>query len=205
MTNTWDERYSEPGAAFGDRPNDFLASQEQLIRSSGGRRALCLGEGEGRNALWLAQMGFAVTAVDLSLVGLNNARARATRLGVAIQTVQADLSHWQIAPDKWDLIVSIFCHLPPETRARVHQSVVAGLAPGGLYILESYGPSQLGRKTGGPSDVSMLASAEQLTKELYGLDFLTRREVSRDVTEGQRHTGMADVVQIVAVKGRSKE
>lgn len=195
----WDERYSREGWAYGDQPNDFLRSQEQLIRS-GGRRTLCIGEGEGRNAIWLAQLGLEVTAIDLSPVGLKKAGERASRLGLSITTIVADLATWRFEPGAWDLIVSIFCHLPPDLRSRVHRGVVEGLAPNGLFITELYRPSQLTRGTGGPPDPILLASAEELKPDLDGLRFLHLEELSRDVIEGRYHTGIADVVQIVARK-----
>jgi SAM-dependent methyltransferase len=201
MNYVWDERYSEPGKSFGEQPNDFLASQRPIILNAG-KRALCLGEGEGRNALWLAQMGFDVTAVDLSAVGLRNAADRAAKLSLSLTTVQADLAVWQIEPDRWDLIVSIFCHLPSVTRGTLYRNVGSGLSTDGLFILEAYTPSQLARGTGGPSDPDFLANGAQLRTELPGIDFLEMREISRDVREGQRHTGMADVVQIVGRKHR---
>lgn len=199
LTKTWDERYSQDGLAFGDQPNAFLHSQEERIRA-GGRRALCLGEGEGRNAIWLAQLGLDVTAVDLSSVGLSKAMERASELGLSLHSVQADLSDWQIQTEGWDLIVSIFCHLLPDIRAHVHRRVVKGLAKNGLFILEAYTPSQIARGTGGPPDARRLPTAGELGRELEGLHLLESREISRDVVEGRLHTGIADVVQIVAQK-----
>jgi SAM-dependent methyltransferase len=195
----WDERYAQEGLAYGEDANSFLVSQEQRIRA-GGRRALSLAEGEGRNAVWLASLGLEVTAVDLSIVGLQKASARAKQLGLSIRAVEADLGKWVIEPDHWDLIVSIFGHLPREVRASLYQQVVRGLAKGGLFILEAYTPSQITRGTGGPKDLSYLPSEADLRRELQGLHFLECREISREVIEGRYHTGIADVVQIVAQK-----
>lgn len=203
VTNLWDERYSQERLSFGDKPNDFLRSQEQLILA-GGKRALCLGEGEGRNAIWLAQLGLDVTAVDLSSVGLRKAAEWVSRLGLTIKTVHADLNTWQFEPGGWDLIVSIFCHLPADVRANVHGKVLTGLAVNGLFIAEAYTPSQVKRGTGGPPDPRLMATAEQLAHELEGLHFIEIQELSRDVTEGHRHTGLADVVQVVA-QNRTKD
>ena len=199
LRKMWNERYSREGLAFGDQPNDFLRSQEERILA-GGKRALCLGEGHGRNAIWLAKLGLNVTAVDLSAVGLSKAVEWAAGLGLEISAVEADLRDWDIQPDSWDVIVSIFCHMPSAIRAHVHRGVVRGLADGGLFILEAYTPSQIGRGTGGPSDPDMLPTAALLAPELAGLDVLEVREITRNVLEGRSHTGISDVVQLVAQK-----
>ena len=199
MSNVWDKRYEEAGKAFGEQVNTFLEAQQPILALCG-KRALCLGEGEGRNAIWLAQAGFSVTAVDLSSVGLQHAAKRAEQLGVTLQTVQADLTEWPIEEGAWDLVVSIFCHLPESVRGSIYGKVIRGMAPGAYFIAESYRPSQIARGTGGPSDARLLVTAAQLREELAGLEFLHLVEMSREVLEGALHTGISDVVQVVARK-----
>lgn len=191
----WEARYAEAGYAFGTRPNDFL--RENVDRLPPGR-LLCLAEGEGRNAVWLAQRGYDVTAVDLSARGLEKARRLAAERRVRITTVQADLATFHIRAGEWKGIVSIFAHVPSPVRRRVHASVVSGLAPGGVFLLEAYRPEQAGRGTGGPPDDDRLVNLERLRGELGALDWLVAREVERDVVEGRCHTGRASVVQLVA-------
>ena len=192
----WDERYAQPGFAYGDQPNEFLVSAAGNIPAGG--RVLCLGEGEGRNAVFLAGLGHRVVAVDQSAVGLAKARQLAERRGVAIETVQADLSRFAIEPGAWAGVVSIFCHLPTAIRIPLHRAVVSGLAPGGAFILEAYTPAQLGRGTGGPQDPDMLPTLAGLIEELAGLEFVHARELEREVREGVYHTGLASVVQVIA-------
>lgn len=191
----WDERYSQPGFAYGTDPNDFLASVADRLPPG---PVLTLGEGEGRNAVFLAGLGHEVVAVDQSAVGLAKTRARANERGVPVQTMQADLRDYLIEPGAWAGIVSIFCHLPPSIRVPLHAAVVRGLRPGGVLILESYTPRQLGRGTGGPPSAELLVSLDDLTRELAGLEFLHAGELEREVREGAYHTGLASVVQVVA-------
>ncbi len=193
----WDERYAEPGWAFGDQPNDFLREMAQRLPRG---RVLCLAEGEGRNAVFLATLGHDVTGVDLSPVGLVKARELAATRGVSIHTEVADLATWPIEPGAWQGIVSIFAHVPPEVRGPLHRAVVAGLAPGGVLVLEAYRPGQEERGTGGPSDASRFMTLDVLRRELAGLEFEVGRELEREVIEGRYHTGRADVVQVVARK-----
>jgi SAM-dependent methyltransferase len=194
----WDARYSAPGFAYGNEPNDFLVSVADRLPPG---PVLMIGEGEGRNAVFLAGRGHEVVAVDQSEVGLVKARRRAEERGVRVQTQQADLRNFPIQSGAWAGIVSIFCHLPPSIRVPLHAAVVRGLHPGGVFILEAYTPQQLGRGTGGPQSLEMLASLDDLTRELAGLEFLHARELEREVREGAYHSGLASVVQLVAQRG----
>lgn len=191
----WDERYSQPGFAYGTQPNDFLASVAAQIPEG---PVLTIGEGEGRNAVFLAGLGYKVVAVDQSEPGLSKLRRQAEERGLCIQTHQADLAHYSIVPNAWAAIVSIFCHLPPAIRVPLHTAVVEGLRSGGVFVLEAYTPLQLTMGTGGPSSPDLLLSLEVLSNELRGLDFVEAREINREVCEGTFHTGMASVVQLVA-------
>lgn len=169
-------------------------------RLPSGGRVLSLAEGEGRNAVYLAGLGHAVTAVDQSAVGLEKARRLAAARGVTIETDAADLAEYAVAPDAWDGVVSVFCHVPAPVRRRLYRSVAAGLKPGGVLILEAYRPAQLRFKTGGPPTADLLPTLHDLKNELAGLDFLHAVETERDVVEGTFHTGRAAVVQVVARK-----
>jgi len=191
----WDARYAESGFAFGTEPNDFL--REQAWRIPPGP-VLCLAEGEGRNAVWLAEQGYDVTAMDQSAVGLEKAKRLAGERGVRITTLVADLDNFDLAPEAWRGIVSIFAHVLPDVRRRVHAQVPASLARGGVLLLEAYRPEQIGRGTGGPSDDERMMNLERLRAELPGLEWIVAREVDREVNEGHRHSGMASVVQVVA-------
>ena len=193
----WDKRYSGDDYAYGIEPNDFLV--EMLDRLPTGK-VLCLAEGEGRNAVWLAEQGYQVTAVDASEVGLQKARKLAKKHGVDITTVHADLSDFEIKPEHWDVIVSIFCHLPPELRRKVHQKCVQGLRPGGLLLLEAYTPAQLEHDTGGPPSSVMMMGKNAISTELEGLEFLHLLECEREIHEGEFHNGMGAVVQVLARK-----
>ncbi|HEY7118223.1 MAG TPA: class I SAM-dependent methyltransferase, partial [Tepidisphaeraceae bacterium] len=144
-SHRWDERYGQPGFAYGDAPNDFLMAVAGRIPPG---PVLMLGEGEGRNGVYLAGLGYDVVAVDQSEVGLAKARRRAEERGVRIRTQQADLAHFVIEPGAWAGVVSIFCHLPPAIRVPLHAAVVRGLRPGGVFVLEAYTSRQLGRGTG---------------------------------------------------------
>jgi len=194
----WDERYAGERYFYGTEPNEFLRANTRVIPAGG--RVLCLGEGEGRNSVFLAGLGYSVVALDQSEVGLAKALQLARARGVLITTQPADLASYRIDPGYWDAIVSIWCHLPSAMRSRVHAQVVSGLKPGGVYLLEAYRPEQLNFGTGGPKSADMLPTLAQLRTELAGLTFEHAAELERDVQEGQGHSGRSAVVQVLARK-----
>ncbi len=194
-TAFWDERYTAEEYVYGEVPNAFVAAMAQQIPDG---RVLCLAEGEGRNAAFLARLGYRVTALDQSAIGLTKALRLAETSGVVIETLHADLESYQIMPDAWAGIVATFAHLPPPLRRKVHAAVVQGLKPGGVFIMEAYTPAQLELGTGGPKIPELLMTLNNLREELFGLEFIVAREIERDVTEGDYHHGLGAVVQILA-------
>ena len=195
--NMWDERYDTPDYVYGTEPNAFLVEVADRIPKG---PVLCIGEGEGRNAVYLARKGYDVTAVDSSVVGLEKARKLAEKNRVTVETVHADLAGFVVEPGRWAGIVSVFCHLPRHIRARVHRRCVAGLVPGGAFVLEAYSPRQLEYKTGGPPNIELLMDLESLLVELAGLRFERAEETIREVREGRFHKGPGAVVRILGVK-----
>jgi SAM-dependent methyltransferase len=194
----WNERYDTEEYVYGTEPNDFLVSMADRIPREG--KVLSLGEGEGRNAVYLARLGYQVTAVDQSSVGLKKAERLAADNGVSIRTIVANLAEFQIEEESWDGIVSFFCHMSREVRAGIFRQAAAGLMPGGVFILEAFTPEQLEYGTGGPSAAELMMTAKDLREELKGLDFPVAEELIRDVSEGVHHQGKAAVVQILGVK-----
>lgn len=193
----WDERYSADDYVFGKEPNRFLA--ENFTRIPKGK-VLCLAEGEGRNAVFLARQGYDVTAVDSSAVGLAKARRLAEEHGVQIRLVCADLAGYDLGVDQWEGIVSIFCHLSPDVRRPLHARLPTALKRGGVLLLEAYTPAQLAHRTGGPSNVERMMTASDLATELPGLVFHRLQELEREVVEGSYHRGKSAVVQLIAEK-----
>ena len=196
--DSWDERYGTAGYYYGTEPNEFLREHCSLIRRGGD--VLCLAEGEGRNAVFLAQQGFRPVAVDQSAVGLKKAEQLAADRGVRIETIVADLDGYRIEAGRWDGIVSIWCHLPAMLRAAVHRQVVAGLKIDGVFLLEAYTPAPLRYGTGGPRTADLLPTLASLRQELEGLELVHAMERERTVHEGGGHTGLSAVVQLVAYR-----
>jgi len=197
MKKMWDEEYNVEHYVYGIEPNIFLAENVRVIPKG---NVLSLAEGEGRNAVFLAKQGYTVTAVDVSSVGLAKAKKLAEENNVSINFVHADLEQYDMGQEKWDGIVSIFCHFPKEARRKLYSKVISGLKDNGVFLLEAYTPSQLLHGTGGPPSEDMLVSKEKLTEELKGLNFNHLIELERAVLEGTNHTGIGSVLQFIGSK-----
>jgi 2-polyprenyl-3-methyl-5-hydroxy-6-metoxy-1,4-benzoquinol methylase len=194
----WNQRYSGEDYFYGTSPNAFVAESAGLIPAG---PVLCLAEGEGRNAAFLASRGHSVTAMDQSSAGLAKARRLAAARGVTINFVAGDLADFVINPGTWAGIVATFAHLPQPLRRDVHRRVAEGLRPGGVYLLEAYTPEQVKYKTGGPvNQPELLMQLADLRKELAGLELVVARELVRDVNEEPGHRGLSAVVQVAARK-----
>jgi cyclopropane fatty-acyl-phospholipid synthase-like methyltransferase len=194
----WDERYAGDELVYGEAPNEFLASMADRLPING--QALDIAAGEGRNALFLASRGLDVFAMDQSAVGMQKAERLAHQRGLRLRTQAIDLQDFIAAPNSFDVVSSIFVHLPRELGAVVHQRVRSWLKPGGVFLLEAYAPDQIERDTGGPKDPSLLAPLEVILAELDGLEIEHQAALVRNVTEGPFHTGDASVVQVLARK-----
>ncbi|HJW81173.1 MAG TPA: methyltransferase domain-containing protein [Acidiferrobacterales bacterium] len=194
-TDFWNSRYAEPGYAYGTEPNAFLVSQKKYLKSGG--KALAVADGEGRNGVWLAQQGLDVLSVDASEVGLRKTQELAADRGVAIRTEKADLTTWQWPEQKFDVVVAIYVHFPPEVRARMHRCMFEALKPGGILILEAFTPAQLNYKSGGPPVAEMLYSADMLRIDFAGGEILLIEEAIAELAEGKYHRGPGAVVRLV--------
>lgn len=190
----WNHRYALPGWAYGTEPNDFVREVAPLLEGP----VLCLGEGEGRNAVFLAQRGLEVTALDLSPKALEKAQGLARERGVRLTTLEADLADFALGEAKWGAIVSIWCHLPPWLRSRVHRDVARALRPGGRFVLEAYTPAQLQFDTGGPKSLELLFPPDEVKAELAGLTLERFDAKEREVQEGEWHRGRSAVLQVLA-------
>lgn len=191
----WDERYGREEWVYGKEPNEFLVAHADRIPLG---KVLSLGEGEGRNAIFLASRGHRVTAVDSSIEGLKKVERLARERGVEVETVHADLATWTPPEGAFVGVISIFCHLPPDVRRRTHRAAARALAPGGVLLLEAYRPAQLAFMTGGPKDVAMLYTLDDLRDDFAELTIDHAVELEREVREGLLHTGQAATVQLIA-------
>lgn len=191
----WNERYTTTKYLYGTEPNTFLVENAHLLCGP----VLSLSEGEGRNAVFMASRGLHVLGVDCSEVGLEKAQSLAKSRGVVIEFEVADLAEFQPKERHFGSVVSLSAHLPSAIRRKLYPLVEKALKPNGIVLLEAYSENQLARNTGGPKDIDMLMSVEKLRQEFPKLKPILVREIDREVAEGEGHTGMASVVQYIAI------
>lgn len=193
-----DERYQTPEYIFGDQPCQWLIMNQHRLPQSG--EALALGDGDGRNGVFLAEFGLQVTSVDLAEVGLTKARDLAKRRGVAIKTVQADLEDYEVDPESQDLIISIYYNLLDSIRKLVQERAEVALKPGGLFILEAFHHLQLKYQSGGPKTNDLLYDLDVLINDFQTLQILDAFDGLCYFDEGSRHSGLGHIIRLVLQK-----
>lgn len=194
--NFWDQQFSVAGFKYGTAPNAFLRQQANCLTPHS--RIVLPGDGEGRNSVWLAEQGHQVLALDSSAVGLQKAQALAQERGVSINTQCCDLADWVPDAGAFDAVVLTFVHLPPTLRALAHGRLAQALRPGGHLLLEAFHPQQLGRSSGGPKQLELLYTAQQLAADFSpALETCLLEEIEVELDEGPGHQGWAWVTRCV--------
>lgn len=194
----WDERFSQSEYVFGEKPNSFVEERYTILEPHG--NVLVLGDGEGRNGVFLARMGAKVTSVDQSEEGLKKAQALAKRYKKTITTIHGTLPDVELELGVWDAVVLIYLHLPETTRKAVHKLAVDALKPGGILLLEAFTPEQLHYQSGGPQDASRLYTQAMLKEDFKDLQIDGIVEMETTLHEGAGHVGPAHVVRVIAAK-----
>ena len=192
----WDDRFQADEYIYGAQPNDFVVDAAATWLDAP-QEVLDLGVGEGRNAVYLAQQGHTVTAVDYSAQGLRKTRRLADEKGVQVETIEADVREW--VPDRdWDAIVVTFLHLPPAARPPLYRRLRASLRPGGVLIAEWFRPEQRTQNytSGGPPDPNMMVTADELRTH-FDEAGIEQMAIAEPILEEGMHQGPAATVQFV--------
>ncbi len=174
----WDRRYEDRELLWGAGPNRFVA-QEVSQLSPG--RALDLATGEGRNAIWLAERGWRVDAIDYSPVGLDRARRLAAERGVDVTFIEADLTTCQLARRAYDLVLVVYLHLPWAEMQPILQRAANAVAPGGTFLCVGHDLTNLDAGYGGPQSPEVLTTPETVAAALSDLDIQRAEVVKRPV------------------------
>ena len=194
----WDDRFAREGYFFGTDPAAFLRREAHRLPS--GARVLCVAEGEGRNAVWLAGQGHRVTAFDASPVGVEKAHRLAAARGVEPELHVADVDGWDWSR-QFDAVVAIFIQFaPPEMRGRIFAGLRQAVAPGGLLMLHGYTPRQVEYGTGGPPHAENMYTAAMLEGAFGGFDIISLTEYEDVIAEGQGHAGRSALIDLIARK-----
>ncbi len=197
-TNFWDTRFGQEEFVYGREPNAFLAEHHLVFPK--GARVLSLGEGEGRNAVFLARQGYDVTALDSSEAGMRKLSTLASQGGVLVSQRLEDMSRADLGVSRWNGIVNIFAHLPFAERQELYVKIRAALKGGGVFLSECFSPRQLDYESGGPRDANLLIELDELLKAFEGFEILLAEETGVTLDEGPFHQGPASVIRFVARK-----
>jgi 2-polyprenyl-3-methyl-5-hydroxy-6-metoxy-1,4-benzoquinol methylase len=198
MKSLWDDRFAGEEYIYGEQPNKFFATCLSELNPG---KLLLPGEGEGRNAVWAARLGWDVTAIDYSVAGRAKALQLAQRNNVDFTDyLIGNLEDYKPGAEKFDAIAFVYIHLPPALRTKVHHALVKALKPGGRIILEAFHPNQLQFDSGGPKNADMLYSIEMLQAEFEMLQMIQLVYCTEVLNEGQYHQGKAALVRMQAQK-----
>jgi len=197
MTEFWNERYAASEYAYGTEPNLFF--RESLEKIPPGK-ILFPAEGEGRNAVFAAKLGWDVTAFDVSIEGKKKAELLAGSNSVKIDYLIGNYDIVSFPVNHFDCIVLIFAHMNPSKRKEYHQKLISFLRPGGVIILEGFSKKQINNNSGGPRDINMLFSENELQSDFVLLSELIITETDYNLDEGSFHQGIASVIRIKGIK-----
>lgn len=193
----WNARFAGDELLFGAEPNHWLRDHATAFPRGG--RVLCVADGEGRNSVFLAKLGYVVDAFDISSAAISKARRLAASSDVAVTYQLADCDSFWWKPHMYDGVAAIFVQFAdPALRSRVFARIVESLKPGGVLILQGYTPKQLEYKTGGPSNIDHLYTETMLKDAFAQLTILELKEYEYEVTEGRGHSGRSALMGLVA-------
>lgn len=202
MEKFWNDRYSGSEFAYGEEPNAYF--KEELAKLKPGR-ILLPGDGEGRNGVYAARLGWEVESFDISSEGKRKAEQLAGKHGLEINYKLGPLEELSYAPESFDAVALIFTHFNPEIRAKYNTKFVELLKPGGIAILESFSKNHItyntaNPKVGGPKDVSFLTSIKEIEEEFSDLEIIELYQVEEDFNEGEFHVGKGEVIRFLGKK-----
>lgn len=197
MKEFWNERYQSAEYIYGIQPNEFLVEQ---LKSLPHGEILLVAEGEGRNAVYAAKLGWHVTAIDFSEDGKKKALdlAAAKQVFIDYQVIEAE--KYDFPTEKFDAIALIYAHFDEQNRGFIHQKCIDSLKKGGIIILEGFNKNQLNYTSGGPKKESMLYNTEMLEKDFENLAVKHTIELQIELSEGKFHKGAAEVIRFIGRK-----
>ncbi|MEO7393825.1 MAG: class I SAM-dependent methyltransferase [Chitinophagaceae bacterium] len=201
-TERWNDRYSKDKFAYGEQPNDYL--KEQLEKLEIGN-ILFPAEGEGRNAIFAAKLGWTVSAFDISVEGKNKAFRLAEANKVTIDYQVGDLETLNYNAGQFDAIALIYAHFPADIKSLYHKTLEKYLRKNGIVIFEAFSKRHIdyiskNEKVGGPKDIAMLFSIDELISDFVNYKIIELAEKEIELSEGLFHNGKGSVIRFVGRK-----
>ena len=201
-TERWNDRYSNEEFAYGEEPNNFFKEQIEKLKPG---TILFPAEGEGRNAVYAAKLGWEVAAFDISTEGKNKALKLAEANNVTIDYKVGELETLNYQPEQFDAIALIYAHFPAEIKSHLHKTLETYLRKGGIIIFEAFSKKHLeylavNDKVGGPKDIGSLFSIEEIKTDFPNYEIIQFEETEIELNEGLFHNGKGSVIRFVGRK-----
>ena len=201
-TERWNDRYSNEEFAYGEEPNNFF--KEQIEKLNAGT-ILFPAEGEGRNAVYAAKIGWEVAAFDISEEGKNKALKLAEANNVTIDYKVGELETLNYQQEQFDAIALIYAHFPAKIKSHLHKTLETYLRKGGIIIFEAFSKKHLeylaiNDKVGGPKDIESLFSIEEIKADFPNYEIIQLEETEIELNEGLFHNGKGSVIRFVGKK-----
>jgi SAM-dependent methyltransferase len=198
----WNDRYRTDEFAYGEEPNNYLI--EQLVPLDTGS-ILFPAEGEGRNAVFAAKLGWKVFAFDISIEGKNKALQLAENNKVNIDYQVGELEELDYKAEQFDAIALIYAHFPAAIKSTYHQKLDQYLRKGGLLIFEAFSKKHLdylakNERVGGPKEIDMLFSIDEIKSDFANYEIVELAEKEIELNEGLFHNGQGSVIRFVGKK-----
>jgi 2-polyprenyl-3-methyl-5-hydroxy-6-metoxy-1,4-benzoquinol methylase len=202
MKEKWDDRYSKKEFAFGEEPNNFFKEQMSHIPPG---KILLPAEGEGRNAVYAATLGWSVYAFDLSIEGKKKAVQLASKNRVDINYEVGEFQSLSYQPNQFDAIALIYAHFQADKKSSYHKILATYLRPGGTIIFEAFSKNHLdyvtkNEKVGGPRDLESLFSMDEIKSDFDNFEVVRLEEVEVELREGLFHNGKGSVIRFIGRK-----
>lgn len=193
----WNKKFSREGYLYGKKPNAFLVSCSANFKKN--HRLLCLGEGEGRNAIYFAKRGYEVVALDASDIGLKKLQEQASEYNVEIKTKCLDLNDWE-PEKKYGSIVASYLHMYKNERDNLFRKIYESLKVDGFFAGEFFSVNQLNYNSGGPKDIDLLYTTKDFENAFPGCEYHKLEETITILDEGDGHQGEASVIRVIVQK-----
>jgi len=198
----WDERYSDSEFAYGEEPNNFLKEELQKLPPG---EILFPAEGEGRNAVFAAKLGWTVSAFDISGEGRKKALQLSELNNVVVDYQVGELQMLNYKEEQFDAIALIYAHFPANIKSQLHKMLDGYLRKGGVVVFEAFSKKHLdylakNEKVGGPKDIDSLFSIEEIKADFDNYEIITLEEKVIELNEGLYHNGQGSVIRFVGRK-----
>jgi 2-polyprenyl-3-methyl-5-hydroxy-6-metoxy-1,4-benzoquinol methylase len=194
----WNKLYAGKAYVYGTAPNEYLYRQKSLLHK--GMKALAVGDGEGRNGVWLAAQGLSVVSADWSPSGVKKARRLAQQQNVAVTFACCDLLDWRWPAAEFDVVAAMYLHLLEPERKLVHHNISRSLKPGGLLILEAFHRRHATNSSGSLQTIALLYTVDLLRHDFAALQLLEIEEARVNLDEGPMHQGVTETIRVLGRK-----